>query len=177
MRLLLLLLGVVLGVAATLAYATFASSPSITPAEPLPADPQITVVFGERFIAELVRHAIAETPNAPTIELTTELRDDAIAIAARVDLLTGRAEGQALLRPILDHGKLKVDVIETTLGAMPVPALEQLLERQINDRIRSLLAGMPVVVSGVRVDRMRGLTVTCRVDLDSLDVGFAETPQ
>ncbi len=176
MRFLLLVFGFALGVASTLAYATFAN-PSQVPPPPtaaLPADPQLTVTLGEHLVTEIIRRSVLEAPGIRDAkpQLSVSLRDDAIVIDATVEVLGKPASGTATLRPKLDAGRLRIDVVETNLGTLPMPPLEQILEKQINARIASLLAGMPVTFTGARVDRTRGLTVTCRVDLSSLEVGM-----
>jgi len=175
MRVLLLVLGFALGVASTLAYATFASPSQVPPpVATLPSDPQLTVTLGERLVTEIIRRSILETPGIGEArpELSVSLRDDLIVVDATVDVLGKRASGTATLRPKLDAGRLRIDVVETNLGTLPMPPLEQVLENQINSRIASLLAGMPVTFTGARVDRTAGLTVTCRVDLKQLEVGL-----
>ena len=73
-----------------------------------------------------------------------------------------------LSRP-LDAGRLRIEVVETNLGSIVLPAMDQLLETQINDRVRLLLDGIPVTVTGVAIDPARGLVVTCQVDLERLE--------
>ncbi len=172
MRILLLLLGFALGVASTLAYATFASPSQVPEPVALESDPQLSVTLGEPLVTELIKRAIAETPGVSARpDLRVVLRDDAIAIDASVDVLGQRANGTALLRPKVDGGRLRIEVVETNLGTLQLPPLEGILEKQINARIASLLAGMPVTFTGARVERTRGLTLTCRVDVASLAVG------
>jgi len=52
---------------------------------------------------------------------------------------------------------------------MPVPQLEQMIEKQINTRVQTLLASLPATITGVEIDHAHGLTVTADVDLDKLD--------
>jgi uncharacterized protein YpmS len=173
MRFLLLVLGIALGVAGTLAYATFASPSQVPATAPLPADPQLTVTLGDRLVTEIIRRSVLDAPGLGTTkpDVAVTLRDDLIVVDASVDVLGKRASGTATLRPKLDGGRLRIDVVDTSLGTLPMPPLEQILEKQINARIAALLVGMPVTFTGARVDRTRGLTVTCRVDLAALDLG------
>ena len=170
-RFLILVFGFALGVAATLVYAAFATPSQVPAAPPLEANPQLSVTVGESLVAELVKRAIEEAPGGgakPAIQVS--LRDDAIAVDASVDVLGRRASGTALLRPTVVKGKLKIAIASTSLGALQLPALESLIEKQLDARIGSLaptLAGVPVAVTGARVDRT-GLTLTCRVDLAAL---------
>jgi hypothetical protein len=83
-------------------------------------------------------------------------------------------EGTITPRPVLDAGRLRIEVAETNLGTIQLPAIDQLLEVQISDRIRSLLDGLPVTVTSVGIDPARGLILTCQVDLERLDE--ASTP-
>jgi hypothetical protein len=174
MRLLLFLFGIALGVAGTLAYAMFANGTAaevVAVAQPLPPDPPITITLGEPFLTGIVRHAALETPGVavPPTQLRTELRDDTIIVHANVDVLGQATDAMATLRPVLRDGQLRIDVVKTSVGTMPIPALEQVLEKQINARVQSLLAAMPATITGVAMDHARGLTITCDVDLDKLD--------
>ncbi len=176
MRLLLFVFGIVLGVAGTLAYAmsaTGASVSAVSMAPVLPANPQITVTLGGDFLTAIVRRAVLQTPGVAVArtQLATVLHDDTIVVHANVDVLGRTAEGSATLRPVVRDGRLRIDVLATSLGAMPIPAMDQVFEREINARLESLLAGMPVTITGATVDRARGLTITCDVDLARLDLG------
>ena len=174
MRLLLFLFGIALGVAGTLAYAMFingtAAEASVV-AQPLPPNPPITITLGEAFLTGIVRRAALETPgvSVPPTQLRTELRDDSIIVHANVDVLGQATDATATLRPVLRDGQLRIDVVKTSVGTMPVPQLEQVLEKQINARVQSLLAAMPATITGVEIDHAHGLTITCAVDLDKLD--------
>lgn len=173
MRVLLLVLGFALGVAATLAYATFANPSERPPATPPQRHPDLSVTLGNRFLSEIITRSVRETPGlGGTPELRVSLRDDAIVVDANVTVLGQRASGTATLRPTIVAGQLRVDIVETSLGMLPMPPLQHVVERQINARIASLLADLPVVFTGARVDRTRGLTVTCQVDLAELEVGL-----
>lgn len=170
MRFVLFVFGIALGIAGTLVYSAFASPSQVPAATPLDANPQLTVTLGKPLVAELVKRAIAEAPLAgkPTLQVT--LRDDAIAVDASVDVLGRKASGTALLRPRVEAGKLLIAIESTSLGALELPGLESVLEKQINARIGALaptLAGMPVMLTGARVEPA-GLTLTCQVDLASL---------
>ncbi len=170
MRLFLLALGFVLGVGATLVFAIFIRPTGTPVVRSLPAEPSITVVLGEHFLGEMIRQAVRESPGmatAPT-DIRVRLRSDTIVVHASVEVLGRRTEGTAVLRPVLKQGRLRVDVVQTSLGAMPIPPLEQSLEAQINARIGSLLTGMPVTFTGVRVEPTRGLVLTCNVEVESL---------
>lgn len=70
---------------------------------------------------------------------------------------------------MLDAGKLRIEVVNTNLGAIKLPALDQVIAQQINDRLASLLQDLPVTVTGVTLDPVHGLTVTCQVDLQQLE--------
>ncbi|MEO6772078.1 MAG: hypothetical protein ABI467_03540 [Kofleriaceae bacterium] len=175
MRLLLFLFGIALGVAGTLAYAMFANQTHaevVAVARPLPQNPPITVTLGEPFLTGIVRRAALETPGvavAPT-QLRTELRDGVIIVHANVEVLGHTTDATATLRPVLRDGQLRIDVVKTSVGTMPIPALDQVLEQQINARVQSLLAALPATITGVEIDHVRGLTITCSVDLDKLEL-------
>jgi hypothetical protein len=177
MRLLLFLFGIALGVAGTLAYAMFAEGTHaavVSVAQPLPPNPPISIRLGEPFLTGIVRHAAAEMPGVavpPTQpgQLRIELRDDAIIVHANVDVLGQATDATATLRPMVRDGQLHIDVVKTSVGTMPVPALDQVLEKQINSRVQTLLASMPATITGVEIDHAHGLTITCDVDLDKLD--------
>lgn len=173
MRFLLLSLGFALGVSSTLVYATFASPSEVPVTAPLEQDPQLSLTLGEPLVAAIIERAVAEAPGlGARPKLKISLRDDAILVDVGVEVLGQQASGTATLRPKIERGRLRIDVVETNLGTLPIPPLEQVLEKQINARIASLLAGMPVTFTGARIDRTRGLTVTCRVDVASIEVGL-----
>jgi hypothetical protein len=172
MRLVLFVLGVAIGVAATLAYAVFSHPAKPAPvAQPLPATAPITVTLGERFLTGVLRRGALETPGVtvPRTALRAELRDDTIVVHANVEVLGRATESTATLRPVLRNGQLAIDVVSTNLGNLPLPAMEQVLEKQINARLQSLLEGMAVTITGVKVDRGKGLIITGDVDLDQLE--------
>jgi len=177
MRLLLFLFGIALGVAGTLAYAMFAEgsrAPVVAVAQPLPPNPPISIRLGEPFLTGIVRHAAAETPGVSVPpgqpgQLRVELRDDAIIVHANVAVLGQATDATATLHPLVRDGQLHIDVVKTSVGTMPVPALEQMLEKQINSRVQTLLASLPATITGVEIDHAHGLTITCDVDLDKLD--------
>lgn len=172
MRFVLFVFGIVLGVAGTLAYTMFVVNPAPAPLpQVLPPDPPITVTLGESFLTAMVRRGALDTPGftIPGSALRAEPIDGAIVVHATVDVLGQTTEGTVTLRPIIAGGRLRVAVIATDLGSVPLPAMDRLLEAQIDARVQSLLAGLPVTVTGVRVERGRGLVVTCEVDLKRLE--------
>lgn len=172
MRFLLLIVGFALGVAASVGYVMFVANDDPPPPRPMPQDPPITVMLGERFLEGIIRKSAIKA--APGVEVSkTRLqiatRPDVIEVHTAVDVLGQTTEGKAVLRPILRGGKLKVDVVETNVGEVPFPPMEQVIEEQINQRVSSLLSGLPVTITGVRVEPGRGVIVTCAVDLDRLE--------
>ena len=104
----------------------------------------------------------------PGDSLRAELGDGTIVVHAAVMVAGQGTEGTVTLRPTLTGGRLGIAVVETNLGSVPLPALDQMLETQVNARVQSLLAGLPVTITGVTVERGRGLIVTCQVDLQRL---------
>lgn len=178
MRFVAFLVGLVLGIAGTLAYAMFETSSSVSavsPAPVLPSNPQITVTLGDDFLTAIVRRAALQTPGVADARtnIVTELRDQTIVVHVNIDVLGRTAEGSATLRPMVRDGRLRIEVVDTSLGTTSLPAIEGVLEREVNQRIGSLLSGMPVTITGVAVDPSRGLTITCSVDLARLDLSDA----
>lgn len=176
MRIVLFLLGIVLGVGGTLAYSVLANPAEPAVSAPLPTNAPITVTLGESFLtAVLRRSAITPAPSGapgvavPASALRAELADDKIIVHATVDVLGKPTESTATMRPVLRDGRLVIDVVETNLGDLSIPALEGVLDQQINARLASLLQGMPVTFTGVKVTRAGGLVVTCQVDLAQLE--------
>lgn len=162
MRFVLFLFGIAIGVAGTLAYAMFLAPTAQPPvALPLPANPPVTLTLGQNFLTALVRHASHS-------DLRTELKDDAIIVHANMQVLGQSTDGTAELHPVLRDGQLQIDVVGTNVGAVPMPQLQDTVAKQINGRVQSLLEGMPVTITGVHVDRDKGLTITCDVDVDQL---------
>lgn len=175
MRVVLLVIGFLLGVGATLGYGMFVATHHVPAPQPIAQRAPMTVTLDESFLTALMqRAAIAETVSAPGVavprtQVRAELHDDLIVMHAAVEVLGQSTEGTVSMRPVLSNGKLKIDVVETNLGAISLPAMDDVLARQINDRLGSLLQDMPVTVTGVRVEPYRGLTVTCQVDLEQLE--------
>lgn len=172
MRFFLFLFGIALGIAGTLAYTMFVLHPAPSPMpQVLPPDPPITVTLGESFLTAIVRRGALDTPGVtiPGNGLRAEPIDGAIVVHATVDVLGQTTTGTVTLRPVLDAGRMHIVVVSTDLGSVPLPAIDQVLEAQIDARVASLLAGLPVTVTGVRVERGRGLVVTCEVDLRRLE--------
>ena len=177
MRIFLFLLGIVLGVGGTLAYAVLANpGEPATASAPLPVNAPITVTLGESFLtAVLRRSAISPAPGGapgvavPATALRAELKDGQIVVHATVDVLGKPTESTAIMRPVLRGGRLAIDVVETQLGDLPIPALEGVLDEQINARLASLMQGMPVTFTGVNVTQAAGLVITCQVDLAQLE--------
>jgi uncharacterized protein YpmS len=179
MRFVLFLLGLVLGVAGTLAYAMFASAPAApTVARPIADDAPITVTLGKPFLDALLQRTVLDLPGvgATPTDLHVEFRDGTISVFADIDVLGRSARGETVLKPVLRDGRLRVEVVETNLGAIPLPAIERVIEDRINARVRSLLAGIPVTFTGATVDHVRGVVVACRVDPRALDERTARTP-
>lgn len=169
-RFLIFLLGLALGIAATLAVVVFSPARTVSPPRPLPEDAPISVTFGDRFLTSLVRHADLPAPPGVTIErseLRVRLRDHDLVVLAGLTVLGSPVQATVTLRPVLRDDRLAIEVVATDLGTMPLP-IERVLEDQINGRLAWLLDGIPVTVTGVAVERGRGLTVTCEVDVEQL---------
>ncbi|MEO7093910.1 MAG: hypothetical protein ABI175_11710 [Polyangiales bacterium] len=172
MRFFLFVFGIVLGVAGTLAYTMFVVHPATTPiAEALPANPPMTVTLGESFLTAVVRRGALDTQGlaVPGNALRAELGDGTIIVHAAVEVVGQSTEGTITLRPTLNVGRLGIAVVETNLGSVQIPAMDHMLETQINARVQSLMAGLPVTITGVSVERGRGLILTCEVDLQRLE--------
>lgn len=170
MRFLVFLLGLALGIAATLAVVVFAPARPVSPPRPLPQDAPISVTFGDRFLTSLVRNADLPSPPGVTIERTqlrVQLRDDDLVVHAGITVLGNPVQATVVLRPALRGDHLAIEVVSTDLGTMPLP-IERVLEEQINRRLAWLLDGIPVTITGVAVERGHGLTITCEVDVEQL---------
>lgn len=181
MRFLLLLIGIVLGVAGTILYGMFVATPPVPAPRPVIADAPMTVTLDERFLTALVQRAVAEGAvqapgvDVPRAQVDARLGDGVVIVRANVEVLGQSTKGTMTLRPRLDAGRLRFEVMETNLGAIELPAIDQLLETQVNARVGSLLDGLPVTVTSAGIDPARGLVVTTHIDLDRLD-GTAAAP-
>jgi hypothetical protein len=176
-RFVILVFGIVLGVLGTVAYGMFvATGPGPAPM-PVATHAPVTVTLDESFLTALMQRAIADAPAAssvpgvdvPKTAVRAELRGDLIVAHASVSVLGAPTEGTVSMRPVLRGGKLAIDVVETNLGSIALPALDQVLDQQINARLKSLLDGMPVTVTGVGIEPGRGLQVIGQVDLEQLE--------
>lgn len=173
MRFVLFVLGLVLGVAITLGYVVFVDT-NVRPPAPrvaLEREAPITVVLGEPFLAGIVRLALVESAPTSALEpvtVTVDVSDDALVVGADINVLGQQARGTARLRPMLEHGELRLGVIDSTLGGLPLAPMDDAIEQQLNARLHSLFEGVPVTVTGLRLDRARGLILTCEIDLAQL---------
>jgi hypothetical protein len=174
MRLLLVVVGIVLGVLGTIAYGVFVPTEPMPAPQPVISHAPMTVTLDARFLTALVQRAVGDGAlqapgvDVPRTQVEAELRDGLIVVHAKVEVLGQPTQGTVTLRPVLDAGRLRIQVADTNLGSIELPALDELLETQINDRVGALLDGLPVIVTGVGADAAHGLVVTCQVDLDRL---------
>lgn len=175
MRAVLFVLGIVVGVIGMVGYGVFEGSGSVPAPQPLPAHAPLTVTLDANVLTALVQRAIADAPVAnmpgvavPKTQVRADLHGDLIVVHASVEVLGAPTEGTVTLRPVLRAGRLAIDVVETNLGSIALPAMDDVLARQINARLQPLFDGLPVTVSGVGVEAGRGLVLTCQVDLQQL---------
>jgi uncharacterized protein YpmS len=177
-RLFLLLLGIVLGVAGTLAYGIFiAADPAPTP-RPVATHAPVTVSLDQSFLTAIVQRNAAAAPgvDVPRTQVRAEIVNDTIVVHAAVKVLDQTTDGTVTLRPELAAGgKLRIDVVSTNLGTIQLPGVDEAIAQQINERLHALLQDLPVVVTGVSVDPVRGLTVTGQVDLQQLENAAVST--
>ncbi len=173
-RLILLVIGFVIGVAATLGYGMFVATEPVPAPRPVATHAPMTVSLDESFLTAIVQRNVASAVAAPGVDVPrTQVRAEIvgqdIVVHAAVKVLDQPTDGTVTLRPVLDAGRLRIQVINTNLGAIKLPAMDEAIAQQINDRLASLLQDLPVTVTGVTVDPVRGLTVTCQVDLQRLE--------
>ena len=173
-RLILLVIGFVLGVAATLGYGMFVATDPVPAPRPVATHAPMTVSLDESFLTAIVQRNAADTVappgvDVPRTQVRAEIVGQNIVVHAAVKVLDQPTDGTVTLRPVLEAGKLRIDVVSTNLGAIKLPALDQVIAQQINDRLRSLMQDLPVTVTGVTLDPVRGLTITCQVDLQRLE--------
>ncbi len=163
-----LVLGFILGVAAAVGYLWLTGSEALPPGRPLAEHPPVSVTFGEPFLTAVIRRSVASAPMMGSItDLVIQVEPGAIVVKGNVEVLGRPSVATATVRPVVRSGRLRFDVVSTNLGDLPVP-VEQMLEDQINTRVRALLADLPVEVTGVSVVPERGLVITFRVDLDQV---------
>ena len=166
-----LVLGALLGAAAMMAYVVFAGAPLAGPSEPLPKRPPITLTLGPAFLEQVVKRAAQDAAGLGLVDddLRVALRDGELVVSAGIEVMGKRTRGTIVLRPLLERGQLRFDVASTGVGGMPVPKVGEQIERHIDAHVRALLKGMPIVVTGAKVDPKRGLVVTGNVDLARLE--------
>lgn len=172
--LLVLVLGALLGAGAMLAYFVFAGTPIAGPDEPLPKHPPITLALGVPFLQQVVERAAEEAPDVglSSKDIKVSLRDRDIVVTAPVTLVGKPTRASIILRPAIERGTLKFDVVGSNLGGMPVPKIGELVDKEIDARIRALMNGLPIVVTGAKVDKKRGLVVTGSIDLAKLEAAL-----
>lgn len=172
--LLILILGLLLGAAAMMAYVVYEGSPIGGPIEPLPEHPPVTVAFGAPFLEQVVKRAAAEAPGLglSADDLVVSLREGELVVSTQVVVVGKRTRATIVMRPRLERGQLLFDVASTGIGGMPIPKVGQVIEQHVDRHIRALMKGMPIVVTGAKVDRKRGLVVTGDVDLARLEAAL-----
>lgn len=175
MRFVIFVVGLVVGVLGSVAYGVFvAQAPShviaAVPQPPVPTRAPLTLTLDDTMLTALMQRAIATAPaaNMPGIDVSktqvrTELAGDKIVVHASVDVLGAPTDGTVTLRPVVRAGRLAIEVVDTNLGAIQLPAMDDMLAGQINARLQPLFDGLPVTVSGVTV-AANGLVVTCQVN-------------
>ncbi len=165
-RLIILFVGFALGVGAMLVYLWQAGA--VEPASPaaLARDAPLSITMGEQFLTAIARRSLGGS-GGPLTAVVVKTDDGVILVEGRAEILGQQRVATARLRPVLREGRLRIEVLSTELADLPVP-MEQGIEDQINMRIRSLLADVPVVFTSVSVLAERGLVVTLRVELDRL---------
>ncbi|HUS29854.1 MAG TPA: hypothetical protein VMZ53_15220 [Kofleriaceae bacterium] len=177
MRFVILVVGIVLGIAGTVAYGMFAATDPVPVARPVPTHAPMTVTLDESFLTALMQRSLSGSGSnaVPGVDVEktrvrAELRGDQIIVHASVEVLGAPTEGTVAMRPVLRDGRIVLDVVETNLGSIALPAMDQLLDKQINDRIHSLLDGMPVTITALGIDPvLRSLVLSCQVDLERLE--------
>ncbi len=173
MRFLAFLFGIVVGVGGAVAYMVFTPPvDAVTPSK-LPSSAPLTVTFGEPLITGLLQRGSLRIPGAsvPPDSLRAEVGDGVLTVRATVDIAGRQTQAKAVLRPIVDQGTVRVEAVEGTLGVLPVPALQQLLDEQVNPRLRTVFGGLPATVTGVALEHDRGLSVSAEIDLTRLPGG------
>lgn len=157
-----------------LAYVIFAGPPIAGPDEPLPKHPPVTLVLGTPFLQEAVQRAVESAPGLgiASKDVKVSVRDRELVVSAPVQVVGKTARGSISMRAILEKGQLKFDVTSTGLGGMPLPKIGQTIEQQVDARIRALMKGLPIVVTGAKVDKKRGLVITGDVDLGRLEAAL-----
>lgn len=172
--LLVLVFGALLGAGAMLAYVIFAGPPVAGPDEPLPKHPPITLALGAPFLEQAIQRAVDAAPGLGMSgkDVKVSLRDRELVVSAPVQVVGKTARGSISMRAILDKGQLKFDVTSTGIGGMPLPKIGQTIEQQVDARIRALMKGLPIVVTGAKVDKKLGLVITGDVDLGRLEAAI-----
>ena len=181
MRLFIFIFGIVVGAAGAIAYSLFyrpaPRAVAVVAPAPLPSEPALSVTLGPRVIDEVVRVAARDASTAaPAHDVRTEVRNGVIVVEGELELLGQPSHASAVLRPVLEGGQLRVDVVESSVGAMPVPMLEHVLEQQLDSRVRSLMDGVPITLTGVHVDPAHGVTLTADVDRATIRDTLSQRP-
>ena len=175
MRLFLLVLGIALGVAGTLAYGVFIGTEPAPTARPVASHAPVTASVNETLLTAIVQRIAVGAPGVNGVDVQrtrvrAEIVNDTIVVHAAVKLFEQTTNGTVTLRPVLGSGgTLRIDVVNTNLGTIQLPGVDAAIATQINERLHALLKDLPVVVTGVSVDPVRGLTVTGQVNLQELE--------
>jgi hypothetical protein len=154
----------------------FVATAPVPVARPVPTHAPVTLTLDESFLTALMQRALADGAGSgmpgvavPKTQVRAELKGDLIIVHASVEVLGAPTEGTVSMRPVLRNGRVALDVVESGLGSIALPAMDQVLDKQINARLQSLLDGIPGTVTGIGVEPGRGLSVTGQVDLEQLE--------
>ena len=172
MRLLLFLLGIVVGALGVLvvqqlvvdrlqeATVTFGSAD---------LHPDITVTLSEGLLTALVRQSIArgESP-VPLENVQVTTGNGRVIVRGDVVVVGRRVGGVMEMEPQIEENHLVMRLRHARLGPVPVPPnVERLAEGPINARLAATIGDLPATLTSARATD-DGLTVTARVNVQDL---------
>lgn len=179
-RIALLLAGALAGGAGVIVTLWLADTRMVPAARIIPDRPPVRVILGEQFLTALVRRAFAEAVVDPRLAIRNVFVDaqpGVLVVGGTTDLFGRPTAVHVVLRPTVSDGILRMRVVSGEFARLPLPLpLGRILQRELNVRLDSLLAGLPGVISSIAVDRDEGLVVTGRIALDQLEWALARPP-
>jgi hypothetical protein len=140
-------------------------------------NPDLTLTLSPGLLTVLVRQSVerGEAP-LPIQNVQVQTQPGRVFLLGRFDLLGRQVDGSIEMTPVLEHGQVRMKVIQARLESVPVPGnIERLVEAPINQRIEAATAGYPATLTGVRADH-DGVTVTARVRPEDLRRPSTPTP-
>lgn len=126
--------------------------------------------MSEPVLTALVRDAVAKSDSpVPLRDISVMAEEGQLVVQGRTEGFGQHVDGRLAVRPVVEHGWLRMDVVDAHLGALPIPSrLADVIGEPMNERLRALLADLPATIISVAVRAGEGLAVAAELDTEAL---------